>query len=163
MKKPLFLLFLIAASPAAAAAIDAGPAPDKWQVMEDRSAMDDSIRVVATLYSADAKSGLMIKCVEGTTLLVVIGEEVLGFDQAAEIAYRIDSAPPVKEEWALISGIGVSPYGNKSIAFIQALPENGKLLFRTRNAQGMERDAVFNLGQKISQVRAQISKACKWK
>jgi hypothetical protein len=49
-----------------------------------------------------------------------------------------------------------------AIAFIQSLPDNGKLSIKTtRSTDGKVKEGSFNLGA-VSEVRDKIAQACDW-
>ena len=57
---------------------------------------------------------------------------------------------------------GRAAFAPDAVAFIQSLPDNGKLSIRTtRSNDGKIKEANFNLGG-VSEVRNKIAKACDW-
>ena len=57
---------------------------------------------------------------------------------------------------------GRAAFAPDAVAFIQSLPDNGKLSIRTtRSNDGKIKEASFNLGA-VSEVRSKIAKACAW-
>ena len=66
-----------------------------------------------------------------------------------------------KEVWKA-SIDGRAAFAPDAIAFIQALPDNGKLSIKTtRSTDGKVKEGNFNLGA-VSEVRDKIAKACDW-
>jgi hypothetical protein len=47
------------------------------------------------------------------------------------------------------------------VAFIQSLPDNGKLTIRTTRSDGKVKQGDFDLGA-VSEVRRKIANACDW-
>jgi len=57
---------------------------------------------------------------------------------------------------------GRAAFAPDAIAFIQSLPDNGKLSIKTtRSTDGKVKEGNFNLGD-VSEVRSKIAKACDW-
>jgi hypothetical protein len=57
---------------------------------------------------------------------------------------------------------GRAAFAPDAIAFIQSLPDNGKLLIKTtRSTDGKVKEGKFDLGA-VSEVRGKIAKACDW-
>jgi hypothetical protein len=74
---------------------------------------------------------------------------------------RFNDQTPIKEVWkpSVNSRAAFAP---NAIAFIQSLPDNGKLSIKaTRNTDGKINEGNFNLGA-VSEVRNKIAKACDW-
>jgi hypothetical protein len=58
---------------------------------------------------------------------------------------------------------GRAAFASDAVAFIQSLPDHGKLSIRTtRSNDGKIKEASFNLGA-VSEVRNKIAKACDWR
>jgi len=57
---------------------------------------------------------------------------------------------------------GRAAFAPDAVAFIQSLPDNGKLAIKTtRSTDGKVKEGVFYLGA-VSEVRGKIAKACNW-
>ena len=57
---------------------------------------------------------------------------------------------------------GRAAFAPDAVAFIQSLPDNGKLSIKTtRSTDGRIKEGNFNLGT-ISDIRNKIAKACDW-
>ena len=57
---------------------------------------------------------------------------------------------------------GRAAFAPDAVAFIQSLPDNGKLSIKTtRSTDGKIKEADFNLGA-VSEVRSKIAHACDW-
>jgi len=57
---------------------------------------------------------------------------------------------------------GRAAFAPDAIAFIQSLPDNGKLSIKTtRSTDGKVKEGKFDLGA-VSDVRSKIAKACDW-
>ena len=61
----------------------------------------------------------------------------------------------------MIKGEPIS-FAPDPVAFIQSLPDNGKLSIKTtRSTDGKVKEGKFDLGA-VSEVRTKIAKACDW-
>ena len=56
---------------------------------------------------------------------------------------------------------GRAAFAPDAVAFIQSLPDNGKLSIRTIRSDGKVKEGKFNLGA-VSEVRNKIAHACDW-
>jgi hypothetical protein len=65
---------------------------------------------------------------------------------------------PFKEVWKA-SINGRAAFAPDAVAFINALPDNGKLLIRTTRSDGKVKEGNFDLGA-VSEVRRKIAHAC---
>jgi hypothetical protein len=84
----------------------------------------------------------------------------LGY-KSIDVELRINDQKPIKEVWKA-SMNGRAAFAPDAIAFIQSLPENGKLSIKTtRSNDGKVKEGSFNLGV-VSEVRDKIAKACDW-
>jgi hypothetical protein len=85
---------------------------------------------------------------------------MLGY-KPVDVQLRINNHNPIKEVWKA-SMNGRAAFAPDAVAFIQLLPDNGKLSIRTtRSNDGKIKEANFNLGA-VSEVRNKIAKACDW-
>jgi hypothetical protein len=84
----------------------------------------------------------------------------LGY-KSVDVQLRINDQNPIKETWKA-SVNGRAAFVSDAAAFIQSLPNDGKLSIRTtRSSDGKIKEANFNLGG-VSEVRNKIAKACDW-
>jgi hypothetical protein len=77
-----------------------------------------------------------------------------------DVQLRINDEKPFEEVWKA-SMNGRAAFASNAVAFIQSLPDNGKLLIRTTRSDGKVNEGNFNLGS-ISEVRNKIAFACDW-
>ena len=56
---------------------------------------------------------------------------------------------------------GRAAFAPDAAAFIQSLPDDGKLTIRTTRSDGKVKEGSFELGN-VSDVRSRISRACNW-
>ena len=84
----------------------------------------------------------------------------LGY-KSVDVELRINDQSPIKEIWKA-SMNGCAAFAPDAIAFIQSLPDNGKLSIKTtRSTDGKVKEGNFNLGD-VSEVRSKIARACDW-
>jgi len=84
----------------------------------------------------------------------------LGY-KSVDVELRINDQIPIKEVWKA-SMNGRAAFAPDAIAFIQSLPDNGKLSVKTtRSTDGKVKEGKFYLGA-VSEVRDKIAKACDW-
>jgi hypothetical protein len=80
--------------------------------------------------------------------------------KAVDVELRINDQSPIKEVWKA-SMNGRAAFAPDAVAFIQSLPDNGKLSIRTIRSDGKVKEGKFNLGA-MSEVRNKIAHACEW-
>ena len=56
---------------------------------------------------------------------------------------------------------GRAAFAPDAVAFMQSLPDNGKLTIRTTRSDGKVKEGNFDLGA-VSEVRRKIARACVW-
>jgi hypothetical protein len=84
----------------------------------------------------------------------------LGY-KSVDVELRINDQIPIKEVWKA-SMNGRAAFAPDAIAFIQSLPDNGKLSVKTtRSTDGIVKEGKFYPGA-VSEVRDKIAKACDW-
>jgi hypothetical protein len=66
----------------------------------------------------------------------------------------------IKEVWKA-SIDGRAAFAPDAIAFIQSLPDSGKLLIRTTRSDGKAKEGKFDLGN-VSDIRNKIAQTCDW-
>ena len=82
----------------------------------------------------------------------------LGY-KSVDVELRINDQNPIKEVWKA-SMNGRAAFAPDAVAFIQSLPDNGKLSIKTtRSTDGKVKEGAFYLGA-VSEVRNKIAKAC---
>ena len=81
--------------------------------------------------------------------------------KSVDVQFRINDQNPIKEVWKP-SVNGRAAFAPDAIAFIQSLPDNGKVSIKTtRSPDGKVKEGSFYLGA-VSEVRNKIAKACDW-
>ena len=84
----------------------------------------------------------------------------LGY-KSVDVELRINDQKPIKETWNA-SMNGRAAFAPDAVAFIQSLPDSGRLSIKTtRNPDGKVKEGKFDLGA-VSEVRSKIAKACDW-
>ena len=119
----------------------------------------DSPQVVAANLVGDIV--LILRCKDQTTEAAFSTQyNYLGY-KSVDVELRINDQNPIKEVWKA-SMNGRAAFAPDAIAFIQSLPDNGKLSIKTtRSTDGKVKEGSFNLGA-VSEVRNKIAKACDW-
>ena len=104
---------------------------------------------------------LILRCKDQTTEAAFSTQySYLGY-KSVDVQLRINDQNPIKETWKA-SVNGRAAFASDAAAFIQSLPNDGKLSIRTtRSSDGKIKEANFNLGG-VSEVRNKIAKACDW-
>jgi len=137
------------------------PATDTaWEVKEEKSPIDDSPVVSASLRSSDGKAYLLMRCKEHKTELAVSMTGLIKCGTGVRVIYRVDQGEATDTQWNSSSScyLAVAP---SPIAFIRALADQGKVFFRVFDHYGAPHEALFNLGR-VSSVRSRLGDACKW-
>jgi Type VI secretion system VasI, EvfG, VC_A0118 len=129
-----------------------------WSIEETKSP-DGSRQVVAANLVNDTV--LILRCKDQITEAAFSTQyNYLGWKDV-DVELRINDQNPVKEVWKA-SVNGRAAFAPDAVAFIQSLPDNGRLSIRaTRSSDGKVKEGRFNLGA-VSEVRRKIAKACDW-
>jgi hypothetical protein len=130
-----------------------------WSIDETKSPSDGSPQVVAANLVGDTV--LILRCKEQTTEAAFSTQyNYLGY-KSVDVQLQINDQNPIKEVWKA-SMNGRAAFAPDAVAFIQSLPDNGKLSIKTtRSTDGKVKEGSFNLGA-VSDVRNKIAKACDW-
>jgi hypothetical protein len=128
-----------------------------WSIDESKSPNDGSLQVVAWNLVGDAV--LILRCKDQTTDAAFSTQyNYLGY-KSVDVQLRINGQNSIKEIWKA-SVNGRAAFAPDAVAFIQSLPDNGKLSIKTtRSDDGKIKEANFNLGA-VSEVRSKIAHAC---
>jgi Type VI secretion system VasI, EvfG, VC_A0118 len=136
------------------------PADGGWEVRDEKSPLDNSPLVSASLRSSDDKASLLMRCKDRKTEVAVTKWGFIKCGTDVRVIYRVDQDQAVESPWnshsSCVLAIAPSP-----IPFIRALTDQGKVYFRIFDHHGAPHDALFNLG-KISEVRSRLAEACDW-
>jgi type VI secretion system VasI family protein len=129
-----------------------------WSIDETKSP-DGNPEVVAANLVNDTV--LILRCKNQTTEAAFSTQyNYLGYS-SVDVELRINDQTPTKEVWKA-SMNGRAAFAPDAVAFIESLPDNGKLLIKTtRSTDGKVKEGKFNLGT-VSEVRNKIAKACDW-
>ncbi len=131
-----------------------------WEVRDEKSPLDDSPLVSASLRSSDGKASLLMRCKDRKTEVAVTKWGFIKCGTDVRVIYRVDQDQATDTPWnshsSCVLAIAPSP-----IPFIRALTDQGKVYFRIFDHHGAPYDALFNLG-KISEVRSRLAEACDW-
>ncbi|GLR92840.1 hypothetical protein GCM10007858_04620 [Bradyrhizobium liaoningense] len=132
----------------------------EWAVSENKSPIDDSPEISATLMSDDGESALMLRCKERATEALVAPKGLFA-SETGTVLMRLNDLPPVTAQWTA-STTNKALFAPSGINFVKMLPDDGTLFVRATGWRGQRAaDATFRLGA-VSAVREKISVACKW-
>jgi hypothetical protein len=151
----------LSSSSATAPQAESKPGTDAaWEVKEEKSPLDDSPVVSASLKSDDGKAYLLMRCKERKTELAVSITGLIKCGAGIRVIYRVDQSEATDTQWISSSScyLAIAP---SPIPFIRALSDQSKVFFRIFDHYGAPHDALFNLG-KISDVRSRLAQACEW-
>lgn len=140
----------------------------RWTIERDKSAMDDSVTVWATLLPesvdfsgiGDGGGQLVIRCSENTTAFF-LSTNMFMSEEAPSVSYRVDEKPAVKTNWNRSSSykaIGLWR-GGQSIPFLKGLSEAKKLTVRVQERDRLQMS--FDLTG-IQGALKEVSAACNW-
>lgn len=138
-----------------------------WQVDREKSAIDDSPKVTAYLIPNETQDGgllsrgLIVRCVENTTSVIVATDDFQIGADTGTITYRLDDAPAITTRWAMSdngSALGLWN-GSTAIPFLKSLRGTTKLAVRTEMRKRV--DMTFDVTG-IASVVDEIAAACNW-
>jgi hypothetical protein len=131
-----------------------------WEVRDEKSPLDDSPLVSASLRSSDGKANLLMRCKDRKTEVAVTKWGFIKCGADVRVVYRVDQDQATDTPWNSHSScyLAVAP---SPIPFIRALTDQGKVYFRMFDHHDVPHDALFNLG-KVSEVRSRLAEACDW-
>jgi hypothetical protein len=129
-----------------------------WSIDETKSP-DGNPEVVAANIVNDTV--LILRCKDQTTEAAFSTQyNYLGY-KSVDVELRVNGQNPIKQVWKA-SMNGRAAFAPDAVAFIQSLPDIGKLSIKTtRSTDGKIKEADFNLGA-ASEVRSKIAHACDW-
>jgi hypothetical protein len=131
-----------------------------WEVRDEKSPLDDSPLVSASLPSSDGKALLLMRCKDRKTEVAVNKWGFIKCGTDVRVTYRIDQEPAVEGAWNSHSScyLALAP---SPIQFLRALKDQGKVYFRMWDHHDAPHDALFNLGD-FSPIRTRLAEACDW-
>lgn len=131
-----------------------------WEIRDEKSPLDDSPLVSASLRSTDGKAYLLMRCKDRKTEVAVNKWGFIKCGSDVRVIYRIDQEPAVEGPWHSHSScyLALAP---SPIEFIRALRDQGKVYFRMWDHHDAPHDASFDVGN-FSPLRARLSEACDW-
>lgn len=154
---------------------DAAPATDEaastvsatWDVRRERSDIDDSPAVYATLSPIDSSGTgilnrgltLLVRCSENTTSVMLHTDMFMSDNPRVTI--RFGNAPAETTRWSRSSNYQAAGLwsGGQSIPFLRKLKNGERLVVRVEARE--RQDAVFNLGN-VEEVVSEVATACNW-
>lgn len=138
-----------------------------WEITRERSAIDDSPKVIAVLRPSDTteigilagRVALLFRCIENTTSVLISTGSFMA--DAPQVTIRFDANPARTTRWDVSSNyqaVGLWS-GGEAIPFLKQIRNGQKMVVRV---QGRERtDATFELGT-AEPLIDEIAKACNW-
>ena len=118
-----------------------------WSIEESKSPTDGSPQIVAANLVGDTV--LILRCKDQTTEAAFSTEyNYLGY-RSVDVQLRINDQNPIKEKASMNGRAAFAP---DAIAFMQSLPDNGKVTIRTTRSDGKVKEGTFYLGA-VSEVR----------
>ena len=135
--------------------------PPTWHIKKEKSELDDSPSIIATLPATSGTSILIARCIENRTNLIVAGDYIVSSrKRTVRVVVRVNDASSIEELWLpATNGRGV--FSPTAISTMRLLPDNAKLFTRVLDFQDVQHDASFQIGN-FSDVRDQIAAACNW-
>src|SRR3984957_8845267 len=129
-----------------------------WSIDETKSPTDGSPQVVGANLVGDTV--LILRCKDQITEAAFSTKyNYLGY-RSVDVQLQINDQNRIKEVWKA-SMNGRAAFAPDAIAFIQSLPDNGKLTIRTTRSDGKVKEGSFGLGP-VSEFRSKIAHACVW-
>jgi hypothetical protein len=130
-----------------------------WQLKADNHDLQQAIRLVATLKSADEKGTLVLECNNGSTQASISTFRLLGWE-TVRVLYRISEGQVTESHWSA-SKDGRAAVASNAVEFINILSDGGTLYVRLVDYSNANHDLKFNLGT-VSNLRTQIGTVCRW-
>jgi hypothetical protein len=134
------------------------PNEGNWSIEESKSPTDGSPQIVAANLVGD--TALILRCKDQSTEAAFSTKYNYLDYKAVDVELHINDRSPIKEVWKA-SMNGRAAFAPDAVAFMQSLPDNGKVTIRTTRSDGKVKEGKFNLGA-ISEVRNKIAHACDW-
>ena len=150
-----FVIFGSTASDALPPEADKPANEENWSIEESKSPTNGSPQVVAANLAGDTV--LILRCKDQITEAAFSTKyNYLGY-KSVDVQLQINNQNSIKEVWK------ASTNGRAAFApaFIQSLPDNGKLTIRTTRSDGKVKEGSFGLGP-VSEFRSKIAHACVW-
>src|ERR1700730_5135787 len=128
-----------------------------WSI-EERSPTDGSPQIVAANLVGDTV--LILRCKDQITEAAFSTKyNYLGY-KSVDAQLQINDQNRIKEVWKA-SMNGRAAFAPDAVAFIQSLPDYGKVTISTTRSDGKVKQRNFDLGA-VSEVRRKIAHACDW-
>jgi hypothetical protein len=135
-------------------------ADEAWEIRDEKSPLDDSPLLSASLRSSDGRAYLLMRCKDRKTEVAINKWGFVKCGADVRVIYRVNQEQAVETPWnshpSCVLVIAPSP-----VQFIRALTDQGKVYFRMFDHHGAPHDALFNLGR-VSEVRSRLARACSW-
>lgn len=129
-----------------------------WTIDESKSPDENPQVIAANLIGGIV---LILRCKDQITEAAFSTQYNYLGSKSVDVQLRINDQNPIKEIWKP-SVNGRAAFAPNAIAFIQSLPDDGKLSIKTtRSTDGKIKEGNFLLGA-ISEVRNKMAKTCNW-
>ena len=146
------------------AAAPAAVASSAWTIDQERSRLDDSVSVYATLTTPELGGRrtmhLMLRCHEGRTDMMVQTGSFLGAG-GLRGAYRIDDRPAVSTRFISAADGRAAFFPQPVVGTVRGFPEAGRLYVRVFSFNGEISEGTFRLDG-VDEARRQVGEACRW-
>ncbi|MFK5639502.1 type VI secretion system-associated protein TagO [Brucella sp. ZJ1_1] len=139
-----------------------------WDISEERSPIDDSVRITAFLLPKDTEKtvssmrgpSIMLRCRDNVTS-VYYTHGKFAVNDRIKISYRLGNSAPKSDKWTRSSDREAAGLwdGKGAIPFMKELKNGTTLAVQTHDPFS---EAVFDLGN-VENVVSKISAACNWK
>ncbi len=139
----------------------------QWEIREEKSPMDDSTTIIASLTPIDHSGSnfgrapvLFLRCSENTTSVYFFHGGFVTGDQVATLV-RLDEAPPETHNWNPSTNYQAAGIwsGGKAIPFIKRVAAAKKMVIRIEDRSRIE--GIFDLGN-VQEAATKVAAACKW-
>jgi hypothetical protein len=131
---------------------------ENWQIEESKSPTDGSPQIVAANLLGDTV--LILRCKDRITEAAFSTRYNYLGCKAVDVELRINDQKSIKEVWKA-SIDGRAAFAPDAVAFIQSLPDSGKLLIITTRSDGKVKEGKFDLGN-VSDIRNKKAQTCDW-
>ncbi len=147
--------------------IDKRRAETDWIVSETTSPVDYSPLVTAVIRStSNAKDGpttLTVRCRARHTELSIRTDGIWGVRRGHELLVdqQINDRPAVRQPWILSADGRTASYKNKSVEFLQSIPDGATLKIAVADKTNARREAIYELTG-LTAIRQKVGTACRW-
>jgi hypothetical protein len=133
----------------------------EWTFVEEKSPVDDSPEISATILTEDGQGSFVFRCKEHRTEAAFLPSFAFFLSgDPVRVMVRIGEGKPINTTWHPSTN-NRAIFAPSAIEFLRSLGDGQKLFLRVTPRNGNQVDGLFNLG-KVSAVREKIAEICKW-